>query len=353
MCVVGWITGHTYIIYGPLLNGATSVIYEGVPTYPDAGRLWSIVDKYNVTQFYTAPTLIRALMKIGLEPLKKYSRSTLRVLGSVGEPINPEAWMWYYNNVGNASASVVDTYWQTETGGIMLTPLPGATPAKPGSATFPFFGVQPAILTEKGEELAEERGTEQEGFLCMKFPWPGIARTIFGDHERYEMTYFDMFKGYYVSGDGCKRDKDTYYWLTGRVDDVLNVSGHRLGTAEIESAFVSHASVAECAVVPYPHDIKGQGIYCYVTLKEGIEGTDELRKTLTQHVRHEIGPIATPDIIVFAPSLPKTRSGKTMRRILRKIAEGTEGSGFGDTSTLIDPGVIDELIRLRPIKYTQ
>jgi acetyl-CoA synthetase len=359
----GWITGHSYLCYGPLLNAATSVLFEGIPTYPTESRCWEIIDKYSVTQFYTAPTAIRALMRFGEDKVTKTSRKSLRILGSVGEPINPEAWLWYHRVVGNENCAIVDTYWQTETGGIMITPQPGAIATKPGSATKPFFGVVPAVVCKqgehkKGEDLTVEEGekiegyyeeqtVETEGYLVMKKPWPGIARTVYGDHQRYEETYFAMFDGYYVTGDGCRRDKDGYYWLTGRIDDVLNVSGHRLGTAEVESALVGHKSVAESAVVPMPHDIKGQGIYAFVTLKDGVEATEKLRGELKVAVRTHLGPIATPDVIHWAPALPKTRSGKIMRRILRKIAEGLDHAGIGqlgDISTLADPTVIDTLL---------
>ncbi|AML53434.1 acetate--CoA ligase [Falsihalocynthiibacter arcticus] len=341
---VGWVTGHSYIIYGPLANGATTVMFEGVPTYPDAGRFWAICEKHKVNQFYTAPTAIRALMAHGNAPVEKYDLSSLKLLGTVGEPINPEAWNWYNDVVGKGKCPIVDTWWQTETGGHLLTPLPGATATKPGSATLPFFGIAPVVLdATSGEEIHE---TEAEGVLCFKTSWPGQMRTVFGDHERFEKTYFSDYKGYYFAGDGCRRDADGYYWITGRVDDVINVSGHRMGTAEVESALVAHAHVAEAAVVGFPHPIKGQGIYAYVTLMNGIEPTDELRKDLEKWVRTEIGPIAKPDIIQWAPGLPKTRSGKIMRRILRKIAEDDYGS-LGDTSTLADPGVVDELISTR------
>ncbi len=342
---IGWVTGHTYIVYGPLANGATTIMFEGIPSYPQPDRFWEIVDKYKVTIFYTAPTAIRALMKEGDEWVKKHDLSSLRVLGSVGEPINPEAWLWYYRVVGKERCPIVDTWWQTETGGILITPLPGATPLKPGSATFPFFGVEPAIMDDKGNEL---EGNDVEGALVMKRPWPGMARTVYRNHKRFIETYFSMYPGYYFTGDGARRDKDGYYWITGRIDDVINVSGHRLGTAEIESALVAHPAVAEAAVVGFPHDIKGQGIYAYVILKKGYEPSDDLRKELIQHVRKEIGPIATPDKIQFTEGLPKTRSGKIMRRILRKIAAGvTDKSAFGDTSTLADPSVVDALIEGR------
>ncbi|WP_288938942.1 acetate--CoA ligase [uncultured Roseovarius sp.] len=341
---VGWVTGHSYIVYGPLANGATTIMFEGVPTYPDAGRFWAVCEKHKVNQFYTAPTAIRALMGQGNDFVEKYDLSDLKVLGTVGEPINPEAWNWYNEVVGNGKRPIVDTWWQTETGGHLITPLPGATAAKPGSATVPFFGVEPVVLeTESGKEIDS---TEAEGVLCLKDSWPGQMRTVWGDHDRFEATYFQQYKGYYFSGDGCRRDADGYYWITGRVDDVINVSGHRMGTAEVESALVAHSKVAEAAVVGYPHDIKGQGIYAYVTLMTGEEPSDELRKELETWVRSEIGPIAKPDLIQWAPGLPKTRSGKIMRRILRKIAENDFGS-LGDTSTLADPGVVDELIENR------
>ncbi len=339
---VGWVTGHSYIVYGPLANGATTVMFEGVPTYPDAGRFWQVCEKHKVTQFYTAPTAIRALMGKGTGPVEGSDLSSLRLLGSVGEPINPEAWNWYNENVGKGKCPIVDTWWQTETGGILITPLPGVTKAKPGSATKPFFGITPVILDDQGNELSGAT----EGVLCIKDSWPGQMRTIWGDHERFVSTYFEMFKGYYFTGDGCRRDEDDDYWITGRVDDVINVSGHRMGTAEVESALVAHATVSEAAVVGYPHDIKGQGIYCYVTLMDGVEPTDELRVELANWVRTEIGPIAKPDVIQWAPGLPKTRSGKIMRRILRKIAENDYDS-LGDTSTLSDPSVVDELITNR------
>ncbi|MDX8351679.1 acetate--CoA ligase [Cognatiyoonia sp. IB215182] len=345
---VGWVTGHSYIVYGPLANGATTLMFEGVPTYPDAGRFWQVCEKYKVNQFYTAPTAIRALMGQGNEFVEKYDLSDLKVLGTVGEPINPEAWNWYNDVVGKGKAPIVDTWWQTETGGHLLTPLPGATATKPGSATLPFFGVQPVILEPtSGEEIHD---TAAEGVLCMKDSWPAQMRTVWGDHERFEKTYFNDYKGYYFTGDGCKRDADGYYWITGRVDDVINVSGHRMGTAEVESALVAHAKVAEAAVVGYPHDIKGQGIYAYVTLMNGEDPSDALRKELETWVRSEIGPIAKPDLIQWAPGLPKTRSGKIMRRILRKIAEDDYGA-LGDTSTLADPSVVDDLIENRMNKH--
>ena len=336
---IGWITGHSYIVYGPLLNGAISLMFEGVPNYPDPSRFWQIVDKYKVTQFYTAPTAIRALMKEGDEWVKKTSRKSLLLLGSVGEPINPEAWNWYHNVVGDGRCPIVDTWWQTETGGILITPLPGAIPTKPGSATLPFFGVEPALFDDKGKEL---KGATS-GILVIKTAWPGIMRTVYGHHQRFIETYFSMFPGSFFTGDGARRDEDGYYWITGRIDDVINVSGHRMGTAEVESALVSHQAVAEAAVVGYPHEIKGQGIYAYVTLKKGREYTDELKKELRTHVRKEIGPIATPDMIHWAPGLPKTRSGKIMRRVLRKIASG-DIDQVGDISTLADPSVVEDLI---------
>ncbi|WIV49651.1 acetate--CoA ligase [Marivivens sp. LCG002] len=338
---VGWVTGHSYIVYGPLANGGTSLMFEGVPTYPDAGRFWAVCEKHKVNQFYTAPTAIRSLMGQGKEWVEKYDLSSIKVLGTVGEPINPEAWNWYNDVVGKGRAPIVDTWWQTETGGHMLTPLPGATATKPGSATLPFFGVQPVLLDPvTGKEITE---TAAEGVLAIKDSWPGQMRTVWGDHERFMQTYFSDFKGYYFTGDGCRRDADGYYWITGRVDDVINVSGHRMGTAEVESALVAHAKVAEAAVVGFPHDIKGQGIYAYVTLMNGEDPSDALRAELEKWVRTEIGPIAKPDFIQWAPGLPKTRSGKIMRRILRKIAENDTGS-LGDTSTLADPSVVDELI---------
>ncbi|UGY09949.1 acetate--CoA ligase [Phyllobacterium pellucidum] len=339
---VGWVTGHSYIVYGPLANGATTLMFEGVPNYPSVSRFWEVIDKHKVNIFYTAPTAIRALMSAGDEPVKKTSRKSLRILGSVGEPINPEAWEWYYQVVGDKLSPVVDTWWQTETGGILITPLPGATPLKPGSATRPFFGVQPQLVDNEGDVLEGAA----DGNLCITDSWPGQMRTVYGDHKRFIETYFSTYKGKYFTGDGCRRDKDGYYWITGRVDDVLNVSGHRMGTAEVESALVSHDTVSEAAVVGYPHDLKGQGIYCYVTLMSGLEGSDDLRAELVKHVRKEIGPIATPDKIQFAPGLPKTRSGKIMRRILRKIAEDDFGA-LGDTSTLADPAVVDDLIANR------
>ena len=339
---IGWVTGHSYIVYGPLANGATTLMFEGVPNYPDFSRFWQVIDKYKVNMFYAAPTALRALMREGDEWVKKTSRASLRLLGSVGEPINPEAWLWYYHVVGDSRCPIVDTWWQTETGGAMITPLPGATDLKPGSATKPFFGVRPEIVDADGTPLEGAC----EGNLCILDSWPGQMRTVWGDHERFFQTYFTTYRGKYFTGDGCRRDADGYYWITGRVDDVINVSGHRMGTAEVESALVAHAKVAEAAVVGMPHEIKGQGIYAYVTLNVGEEGDDSLRKELVQWVRHEIGPIATPDAIQFAPGLPKTRSGKIMRRILRKIAEG-DTSNLGDTSTLADPGVVDNLVSNR------
>jgi acetyl-CoA synthetase len=336
---VGWVTGHSYIVYGPLTNGATTLMFEGVPNYPSASRFWEVVDKHHVNIFYTAPTAIRALMREGDGPVKKTTRKTLRLLGSVGEPINPEAWEWYYHVVGDGRCPIVDTWWQTETGGILITPLPGATALKPGSATRPFFGVVPALFDADGNELQGET----EGGLVIKRPWPGMMRSVYGNHERFIKTYFSTYPGIYFSEDGARRDADGYYWITGRVDDVINVSGHRMGTAEVESALVLHEAVAEAAVVGYPHNIKGQGIYAYVTLMAGVEPSEALRKALVAHVRKEIGPIATPDIIQWAPGLPKTRSGKIMRRILRKIA-ANEVEALGDTSTLADPSVVDDLI---------
>ena len=341
---VGWVTGHSYIVYGPLSNGATTLMFEGVPTYPDASRFWQVCEKHSVNQFYTAPTAIRALMGQGNEFVEKCDLSSLKVLGTVGEPINPEAWNWYNEVVGKGNCPIVDTWWQTETGGHLLTPIPGAIATKPGSATTPFFGVQPVLLDpQSGAEITE---TVAEGVLCIKDSWPGQMRTVYGDHDRFIKTYFADYKGYYFSGDGCRRDADGYYWITGRVDDVINVSGHRMGTAEVESALVAHEKVSEAAVVGYPHDIKGQGIYCYVTLMAGEEPSDELRLELRNWVRKEIGPIASPDLLQWAPGLPKTRSGKIMRRILRKIAEDDFGA-LGDTSTLADPAVVDELIANR------
>ena len=339
---VGWVTGHSYIVYGPLCNGAISLVFEGVPTYPDASRFWQVCDKHKVNTFYTAPTALRALMRMGDDPVNSTSRESLRLLGTVGEPINPEAWEWYYHSIGDARCPIVDTWWQTETGGHMITGVPGAVKMKPGSATRPFFGVQPAIVDSEGNILEGEA----EGSLVITHPWPGQMRTVYGDHQRFIETYFSAFPGKYFTGDGARRDADGDYWITGRVDDVLIVSGHNLGTAELESALVLHDTVAEAAIVGYPHDIKGQGIYAYVTLIHGVEPTEELRKELVGHVRKEIGPIATPDIIQWAPGLPKTRSGKIMRRILRKIA-ANEMDSLGDTSTLADPGVVDDLIKNR------
>jgi acetyl-CoA synthetase len=339
---VGWVTGHSYILYGPLCNGATTLMFEGVPNYPTPSRFWHVIDKWKVNTFYTAPTAIRALMGAGDDYVKRTDRSSLRLLGSVGEPINPEAWEWYHKVIGDGRCPIVDTWWQTETGGILITPLPGATKTKPGSATRPFFGIQPALVDDKGTIL----DGEASGNLVILDSWPGQMRTIFGDHERFVQTYFSVYKGTYFTGDGCRRDADGYYWITGRVDDVLNVSGHRLGTAEVESALVSHPKVAEAAVVGYPHDIKGQGIYCYVTLIQGNQPTEELRKELVGHVRNVIGPTATPDQIQFSPGLPKTRSGKIMRRILRKIAED-DFSNLGDTTTLAEPAVVDDLVSNR------
>ena len=342
---VGWVTGHTYIVYGPLANGAISLMFEGVPTYPDASRFWQVCDKHQVNIFYTAPTAIRALMREGEAPVKKTSRKSLKLLGTVGEPINPEAWEWYHRVVGDGRCPVVDTWWQTETGGHMITPLPGATKLKPGSATQPFFGVVPAIVDNEGNVLEGEC----EGNLVITHPWPGQMRTVYGDHQRFIDTYFKTYPGTYFTGDGARRDKDGYYWITGRVDDVLNVSGHRMGTAEVESALVLHEAVAEAAVVGYPHDIKGQGIYAYVTLVKGAEPSEALRKELVQLVRDEIGAIATPDVIQWAPGLPKTRSGKIMRRILRKIA-ANELENLGDTTTLADPSVVEDLVHNRAHK---
>ena len=339
---VGWVTGHSYIVYGPLANGATTLMFEGVPNYPDASRFWQVVDKHKVNIFYTAPTAIRALMGVGDDFVKRTSRKSLRLLGSVGEPINPEAWEWYYHVVGDARCPIVDTWWQTETGGILITPLPGATKLKPGSATLPFFGVQPALVDNEGTLLEGEAA----GNLVIVDAWPGIARTVYGDHKRFVDTYFSTYKGKYFTGDGARRDDDGYYWITGRVDDVINVAGHRMGTAEVESALVAHPKVSEAAVVGYPHDVKGQGIYCYVTLMQGQNSSDQLRTELRDWVRREIGPIASPDLIQFAPGLPKTRSGKIMRRILRKIAEDDFGN-LGDTSTLADPSVVSDLIEQR------
>ncbi len=342
---VGWVTGHSYIVYGPLANGATTLMFEGVPTYPDAGRFWEVIDKHQVNIFYTAPTALRALMGQGDHLVKRASRRSLRLLGSVGEPINPEAWEWYYHVVGEQRCPIVDTWWQTETGGILISPLPGARALKPGSATLPFFGVEPALLNDQGQEL---HGAAS-GALVIKRSWPGQMRTVYGDHERFKETYFKMFPGMYFTGDGARRDADGYYWITGRIDDVINVSGHRIGTAEVESALVLHAAVAEAAVVGFPHALKGQGIYAYVTLMHGAQANDALRKQLVDHVRHEIGAIATPDVIQWAPGLPKTRSGKIMRRILRKIA-ASELDSLGDISTLADPAVVDDLVANRATK---
>jgi acetyl-CoA synthetase len=340
---IGWVTGHSYVVYGPLMNGATTVMFEGVPNFPDPSRFWQIVDKFGVEIFYGAPTALRALMREGDHWVKKTSRKSLRLLGSVGEPINPEAWLWYHKVVGEERCPIVDTWWQTETGGVMISPLPGATPLKPGSATRPFFGVRPALVDHEGVEI----GGAGDGCLVVTDSWPGQMRTVWGDHDRFFQTYFSTFRGHYFTGDGCRRDEDGYYWITGRIDDVINVSGHRMGTAEIESALVAHGKVAEAAVVGMPHDIKGQGIYAFVTTNAEIEPDESLRKELVQWVRHEIGPIATPDVIQFAPSLPKTRSGKIMRRILRKIGEN-DVSNLGDTSTLADPSVVDHLLANRP-----
>ena len=342
---VGWVTGHSYILYGPLANGATTLMFEGVPNYPTASRFWHVIDKWKVNIFYTAPTAIRALMGAGDEFVTRADRSSLRLLGSVGEPINPEAWEWYHRVVGERRCPIVDTWWQTETGGILITPLPGATRLKPGSATLPFFGVRPAVVDDKGTQLQGET----QGNLVLLDSWPGQMRTLYGDHNRFVQAYFSTYPGTYFTGDGCRRDADGYYWITGRVDDVINVSGHRLGTAEVESALVSHPKVAEAAVVGYPHDIKGQGIYCYVTLNAGEAGSDDLKAELRQHVRKEIGPLATPDMIQFAAGLPKTRSGKIMRRILRKVAE-EDITNLGDTSTLADPAVVGDLITNRQIR---
>lgn len=340
---IGWITGHSYIIYGPLLNGATTVMFESIPTYPDAGRYWDMVERHKINIFYTAPTAIRAIAREGDDFVKKYDRSSLRVLGSVGEPINPEAWKWYYDIVGEGRCTIVDTWWQTETGGIMITPLPGVTENKPGSATRPFFGIEPVLLDEKGKVI---EGNGVEGLLAIQHSWPSIARTIYGDHQRFMETYLKPFEGFYFTGDGCRRDEDGYYWITGRVDDVINVSGHRMGTAEVESALVTHPSCAEAAVVGFPHEVKGQGIFAYVVLKEAYEVDESLLGELKNEVRHHIGPIATPDEIVIVPGLPKTRSGKIMRRILRKVA-AKELENLGDTSTLADPAVVDKIIQLR------
>ena len=337
---IGWVTGHSYICYGPLCNGATSLMFEGVPTFPDAGRFWQIVEKFKVTVFYTAPTAIRSLIRLGEEWPNKHNLSTLRILGSVGEPINPEAWMWYHRVIGKSRCPIVDTWWQTETGGILITPLPGAHTLKPGSANRPFFGVEPVILRDDGKEV----GLNEGGKLCIKKPWPGMMRTTWGDHNRFIETYFTMYPNIYFTGDGCRLDEDGDYWLMGRIDDVVNVSGHRIGTAEVESALVSHPKVAEAAVAPMPHEIKGQGLYAFVTLKDGVQESEELKKDLNNHVRKEIGPIAVPDKIQFAPGLPKTRSGKIMRRILRKIAENAVDQ-IGDTSTLADPHVVEALVK--------
>ena len=342
---VGWVTGHSYIVYGPLCNGAVTLMFEGVPTYPDAGRFWQVVDKHRVNIFYTAPTALRALMGQGDEFVKRHDRSSLRVLGSVGEPINPEAWEWYYHVVGEGRCPIADTWWQTETGGVLIAPYPGATALKPGSATRPCFGVEPCLVDDKGNELEGAAA----GALCIKRSWPGQMRTVYGDHQRFIDTYFKTFPGRYFTGDGARRDEDGYYWITGRVDDVINVSGHRMGTAEVESALVLHDTVAEAAVVGFPHDIKGQGIYAYVTLMQESEPSPELRRELVLHVRKEIGPIASPDVIQWAPGLPKTRSGKIMRRILRKIA-ANELENLGDTSTLADPAVVDDLIENRAVR---
>ena len=339
---MGWVTGHSYILYGPLANGAQTLMFEGVPTYPDVSRFWQVIEKHKVNIFYTAPTAIRALMREGDAPVKKHDRSSLRLLGSVGEPINPEAWLWYHNVVGDGRCPIVDTWWQTETGGILISPLPGATTTKPGSATRPFFGIQPVLVDNENNII--EGATE--GNLCINASWPGQMRSVYGDHQRFIDTYFSTFEGRYFTGDGARRDEDGYYWITGRVDDVINVSGHRMGTAEVESALVAHPKVAEAAVVGYPHDIKGQGIYAYVTLNASEPSSDELLAELRQWVRKEIGPIATPDLLQWAPGLPKTRSGKIMRRILRKIA-ANEHSELGDTSTLADPSVVDDLIENR------
>ncbi|OUU36779.1 MAG: acetate--CoA ligase [Verrucomicrobia bacterium TMED56] len=341
---IGWITGHSYIVYGPLANGATTTMFESIPTYPNPDRYWQVIEKWKVNQFYTAPTAIRAIAAAGDEWPGKYKMPSLRILGSVGEPINPEAWRWYHRNAGKERCPIVDTWWQTETGGILISPLPGATPLKPGSATFPFFGVKPVILEPQSGEVIEGNGVS--GVLAMEAPWPGQMRTVYGDHKRFEETYFDQYKGYYFTGDGCRRDEDGYYWITGRVDDVINVSGHRMGTAEVESALVAHDHVAEAAVVGFPHEVKGEGIYAYVTLNTGVEYAEDLRGELKQQVRSVIGPIATPDVIHWAPALPKTRSGKIMRRILRKIATD-ESDQIGDISTLADPTVVENLIANR------
>jgi acetyl-CoA synthetase len=340
---IGWVTGHSYIVYGPLANGATSIMFEGVPNYPDVSRFWKVVEKYKVNIFYTAPTAIRAVAKEGNDWVKKADISSLRILGTVGEPINPEAWNWYYNVIGRGECPIVDTWWQTETGGILITPLPGAIDIKPGMATLPFMGVEPVLVDDEGKEFTE---TVASGALCIKRPWPGIMRGVYGDPKRFQETYFEQFPGYYVTGDGCRRDKDGYYQITGRIDDVINVSGHRMGTAEVESALVAHPKVAEAAVVGYPHDIKGQSIYAYVTLKSGIEKSDDLKKELVAHVRTLIGPIATPEKIQWADGLPKTRSGKIMRRILKKVAANDIGN-LGDTTTLADPSVVDDIVKNR------
>jgi acetyl-CoA synthetase len=337
---IGWITGHSYIVYGPLANGATTLMFEGVPTYPDVDRFWDVVDRHQVTLFYTAPTAIRALMRHGEEPVRRHRRSSLRLLGTVGEPINPEVWHWYHEVVGEGRCPIVDTWWQTETGGTMITPLPGATPTKPGSATRPFFGIRPVLVDDEGEVV---EGNGVSGNLCIDFPWPGMMRTVYGDHPRFVETYFSRFPGRYFTGDGCRRDEDGYYWITGRVDDVINVSGHRLGTAEVESALITHSAVAEAAVVGFPHEIKGQGIFAFVLLKEGLSGDEAMSKELVATVRQVIGPVATPDRIRFASGLPKTRSGKIMRRILRKLAAG-EREDFGDVSTLADPDIVKKLL---------
>ncbi len=341
---VGWVTGHSYIIYGPLANGGTTIMFEGVPTFPDAGRFWEVIAKHKVSQFYTAPTAIRSLMALGPEWVDKHDLSSLKLLGSVGEPINPEAWNWYNTHVGKGKCPIVDTFWQTETGGHLITPLPGAIPQKPGSATLPFFGIRPVVLDPATAQV--QTATETDGVLCIADSWPGMMRTLWGDHARFEEAYFSQYPGYYFTGDGCRRDADGYYWITGRVDDVINVSGHRMGTAEVESALVAHPKVAESAVVGYPHDIKGQGIYAYVTLMQGVAPTEDLRRELVKWVRTEIGPIASPDLIQWAPGLPKTRSGKIMRRIQRKIAEN-DFAALGDISTLADPAVVDDLIANR------
>jgi acetyl-CoA synthetase len=342
---VGWVTGHSYILYGPLANGAVTLMFEGVPNYPSPSRFWDVIDKHKVNIFYTAPTAIRALMGAGNDHVTRTSRKSLRLLGSVGEPINPEAWEWYYHVVGDKRCPIVDTWWQTETGGILITPLPGAIALKPGSATLPFFGVKPCLVDNEGNVLEGAAS----GNLCITDSWPGQMRTVYGDHDRFVQTYFSSYAGMYFTGDGCRRDEDGYYWITGRVDDVINVSGHRMGTAEVESALVAHEAVSEAAVVGYPHNIKGQGIYAYVTLMNGIQPSEDLRKELVQWVRKEIGPIASPDLIQFAPGLPKTRSGKIMRRILRKIAED-DFSNLGDTSTLADPAVVNDLVENRANK---